>query len=198
MKAVLFDLGNVLVHYDHTQTIAGVAQICSAPVDDVRRILGEVQFDIETGRLSEEGFHAYLRAHAGAGDDQGAFAAAFNSGITRNESALAYAVELEQREGVVVAVISNTTETHAAWLDENVPELREFDLVMMSNEVGMRKPDPAIFRLALELLDVRPEEAIFFDDIAENVTGAQSLGIAGFVHTSWTESRPHLEAWLAA
>lgn len=78
---------------------------------------------------------------------------------------------------------------HVLWLDEHVPELAEFDLVMMSNEVGLHKPDPEIFRLALELLAVEPAAALFIDDLAQNVAAAQALGLAGVVHTDWEITR---------
>ena len=68
---------------------------------------------------------------------------------------------------------------------------------MMSNEVGLLKPDPAIFETALDLLGVLPQQAIFVDDIAENVEAARELGMAGIVHTTWEETCPQLEAWLA-
>ncbi|MGL4648121.1 MAG: HAD-IA family hydrolase, partial [Caldilineaceae bacterium] len=120
----------------------------------------------------------------------------FCAGLARDERALAYAVALEARDGVLVGVISNTNAIHVAWLDEHVPELRTFDLVMMSNEIGLEKPDPAAYRLALELLDVRAEDAIFVDDLAENVLAAQALGLAGIIHRSWDETPELLESWL--
>jgi putative hydrolase of the HAD superfamily len=67
---------------------------------------------------------------------------------------------------------------------------------MMSNEVGLIKPDPAIFTTALDLLDVAPTQAIFIDDIAENVEAARALGITGLVHSDWQETGPALERWL--
>lgn len=198
MKAVLFDLGHVLVHYDHAQTIAGVASQCAAPLDSVGALIERVRSDLEVGRLDEQGFYALMRENAGATDDMEAFTAGFASGLARDEDALAYATELERRDDVIVGVISNTTEAHVHWLDANVPELRDFDLVMMSNEIGMHKPDPAVFRLALELLDIPAANALFVDDLAENVAGAKSVGMAGIVHASWPETRALIESWLAA
>ncbi len=120
----------------------------------------------------------------------------FARGLRRDEAALAYALELEQRPNVLVAVLSNTNEAHVRWLDAHVPELRSFDLVMMSSELGVGKPDPAVFRLALELLDVEAHNALFVDDVAENVAAAQALGIGAIVHTDWATTRPQIEAWL--
>ena len=51
------------------------------------------------------------------------------------------------------------------------------DIVIISAEVGLAKPDPRIYLLALERLDVQPEETIFVDDLQVNVEAARRLGI---------------------
>jgi putative hydrolase of the HAD superfamily len=62
-----------------------------------------------------------------------------------------------------------------------------FDAVVISAEVRLRKPDPAIFHHALELLGLPAEECAFIDDIEHNVRAAEELGITG-VHHMDTES----------
>jgi putative hydrolase of the HAD superfamily len=54
-----------------------------------------------------------------------------------------------------------------------------FDAMVISAEVGLAKPDPRIYRLALAKLGARPEESIFIDDVPANVTAARSIGMAG-------------------
>ena len=198
MKAVIFDLGRVLVHYDHQQTVAATATLANVSVDTLQTLLRTHTHATGVGDLDAEELHALICQHCGVTIDFAAFITAFAAGIGRDEEALAYALSLQQRPDTTVAVMSNTNAAHVLWLDEHLPELREFDLVMMSNEVGLLKPDPAIFETALELLDVTPQQAIFIDDIAENVAAARALGIAGLVHTDWATTRPQLEKWLAA
>ncbi len=198
MKAVIFDLGRVLVHYDHQTTISTTAALWQVPPDALVAIMQEVGADFGLGELDAEAFHALLNTRFGTTAQFEPFIAAFGSGIQRDDAALAYALSLQTRPEVTVAVMSNTNDAHVRWLDDLVPELQEFDLVMMSNEVGLAKPDPAIFEVALELLEITPEQAIFVDDSAANVVAARALGLAGIVHTDWAETRPQLEAWLAA
>lgn len=201
MKAILFDLGRVLVGYDHAQTIASLASVCRNGAADpaaVGALLHAIGDDLLVGRTDTAALHTYFRTHADATADPAAFFAAFTAGISRDEEALAYAVALEHRPDVLVGVISNTNETHVRWLDAHVPELRSFDLVMMSNELGMGKPDPAVFRLALELLDVAPHQTLFVDDVQENVDAATALGMVAILHTDWAFTRPRIEAWLEA
>jgi putative hydrolase of the HAD superfamily len=63
-----------------------------------------------------------------------------------------------------------------------IPADELFDLVIDSSEVGIRKPDPAIFRLTLERLgNIPPERSVFLDDYESNVKAATDLGIRGLL-----------------
>jgi putative hydrolase of the HAD superfamily len=53
-----------------------------------------------------------------------------------------------------------------------------FDVVVESAVVGVRKPEPRIYEIACEKLDVRPVEAVFLDDLGANLKGAKALGMA--------------------
>jgi putative hydrolase of the HAD superfamily len=82
--------------------------------------------------------------------------------------------------GVPTGLLSN------AWGDgyprELFPEL--FDVVVISTEVGMRKPEPRIFWHAADLLGLPPSACIFIDDIPANIAAAEQLGFAGVLHTA--------------
>ena len=69
-----------------------------------------------------------------------------------------------------------------------------FDVVVISGEVGMRKPEPEIFEHTLRLLGLRPEECVFVDDLPHNVAAAAALGIVGVRHRSYAETLAELEA----
>lgn len=195
MKAVLFDLGRVLVHYDHARTRVGLASVCP-PGADVAGLLQPVIEALGLGHMDGAGLYAHFCRTAQVTVSFEAFCSAFCAGIGRDEQALAWALALNARDGVQVGVISNTNALHVEWLDAHVPELRSLPLVLMSNEAGLQKPDPAIYRLALELLDVGAEDALFVDDLAENVQAAQALGMAGIVHSAWPATRGQIESWL--
>jgi putative hydrolase of the HAD superfamily len=68
-----------------------------------------------------------------------------------------------------------------------------FDAIVISGEVGMRKPEPEIFAHVLELLGVRAEETVFVDDLEHNVNAALELGIVGVHHTSYDTTAAQLE-----
>ena len=68
-----------------------------------------------------------------------------------------------------------------------------FDAVVISGEVGMRKPEPEIFAHVLDLLGVRAEETVFVDDLQQNVDAADALGLVGVHHTTYAETAQALE-----
>jgi putative hydrolase of the HAD superfamily len=70
---------------------------------------------------------------------------------------------------------------------------RYFSCFFSSCYVGLRKPDPAIHRLALDVLQIRAEETVFIDDRLENVQGAASLGIHGIRYTGEESLRTELK-----
>ena len=198
MKAVIFDIGNVLVDYNHRKTVDAVAQGAGCTSEDLRRISATFGSGLTIGDNAVRQLYEAIVDETGAAFDYDDFLACFSAGLTRDDKALAYAIELQERPQVTVAVISNTNDGHVSWLDKHLPELQKLDLVMMSNEVFVAKPDAEIYELALELLDLPPEQAVFIDDLEENVNAAEALGIAGFVHDDWAITRPKLEEWLAS
>lgn len=81
--------------------------------------------------------------------------------------------------GVRTALVSNSYGLE--YPREHWP--RMFDATVISAEVGVRKPEPEIYRLALDGLEVRAEDAVFVDDFPQNVAAAEELGMIGVLHT---------------
>lgn len=95
-----------------------------------------------------------------------------------------------RREGVRTALLSNS------WgMDYPREEWDEiFDATVISGEIGMRKPEPAIYRRAAELLEVDPAECVFVDDLGANVKGAVGVGMVGVKFVSAEQAIDELEA----
>jgi epoxide hydrolase-like predicted phosphatase len=87
-----------------------------------------------------------------------------------------------RREGYVTALVTNNVAEFRVHWRAMIPVAELFDRIVDSSEVGIRKPDPAIYRLALEQLgDVPPERSVFLDDYESNVKAANDLGIHGLL-----------------
>jgi epoxide hydrolase-like predicted phosphatase len=72
-----------------------------------------------------------------------------------------------------------------------------FDAVVISAEVGMRKPEPRIFLHVAELLRLDPQECVFIDDIQANITAAEQLGFTGILHTAADDTTARVAELLA-
>ncbi|MEV4422967.1 HAD family phosphatase [Patulibacter sp. NPDC049589] len=88
------------------------------------------------------------------------------------------------RPAVATAALSNSADGARREEERRYGLSDLFDVLVYSHEVGLAKPDPAIYRLTERLLDVRPDEIVFLDDRAENVAAAQACGWHAIRHTS--------------
>jgi len=92
--------------------------------------------------------------------------------------------------GLRTALLSNS------WGNEYDQDLldRLFDTAVISGEVGLRKPEPEIYRLTASRLGVAPAECVFVDDLAPNVRGAVAVGMVGVHHIDTETTLAELEA----
>ncbi|MDP9069137.1 MAG: HAD family phosphatase [Actinomycetota bacterium] len=106
------------------------------------------------------------------------------------EEAMVDAVRRARAAGVKTALLSNS------WGLELYPRavLEEVcDVVVISGEVGLRKPDPAIFELTTGKLDLRPQECVFVDDHPGHLRAAQTVGMTTVLHRNPAETIAQLE-----
>lgn len=101
------------------------------------------------------------------------------AGQTLDEDMLALFRNLKA-SGVPTALLSNSW--GGGYPTELFPDL--FDAVVISAEVGMRKPEPRIFLHAAQLLGLAPEECVFIDDIQANISAAEQVGFTGLLHSA--------------
>ena len=102
-----------------------------------------------------------------------------NSTMYVRPERISYTEEL--RKKYKIALLSNFTNGLEKFLEEVFNIYHLFDLVVSSYNLKIKKPDPRIYEYALEKLGIQPEEAIFIDDLEENVKGAEAVGIKGII-----------------
>jgi epoxide hydrolase-like predicted phosphatase len=148
----------------------------------------------ELGQMTSEECYARAAARAGVAPDL-ARAIAFEAFASRPDEALAIYVAGVRSRGARVAALTNNVAREPELLAR--PELaRLFDLAISSADVGMAKPDAAIFRHAEARLGVRPEEIVFADDVALNVEAARALGWRAVHFKSTPQAIGEIEAAL--
>jgi epoxide hydrolase-like predicted phosphatase len=145
---------------------------------------------LETGSIREEEFEPQLAARLGvsaAGLIDRMFAG------SKPEQLMVSAVQAARRQGIRTGLISNSWGTRR--YDRN--QLEElFDGVVISGEVGIRKPAPEMYRLGAERIDVEPAACVFVDDLPFNLDPAAGLGMATVHHVTADQTIPELERLL--
>lgn len=86
-------------------------------------------------------------------------------------------VDQVRATGVVTALATNQQSYRGTWMLENLPFERSFDIQFHSWQVGLAKPDPEFFTHIVNSLGLEPDEAVFVDDLHENVMGAHAAGL---------------------
>ncbi|WP_406422623.1 HAD family phosphatase [Streptomyces sp. NBC_00873] len=137
--------------------------------------------ELETGKLGAAGFEqalaARLRRTDGSHPEPAGMLAGMFAGLLPDQEMWDLTDELRAR-GTKVAILSNS------WANTYPDRLHDgrFGPVVISGEVGLRKPDPAIYRLLCTRLGLPPERVAFVDDARPNVEGARRAGLHGILH----------------
>jgi putative hydrolase of the HAD superfamily len=99
-----------------------------------------------------------------------------------------------KRLGYKTAILSNMPQEFLNWARVEVPVFREVDAGVFSCELGLVKPEEAIYRALADALGCDYGELVFFDDMEENIAKAAALGIHGFVFQEPEAARRELRA----
>jgi epoxide hydrolase-like predicted phosphatase len=151
---------------------------------------------LERGEIELDDFETWLAEHLSEGLEKPLEAAGIRdrmfAGMGPDEKMID-AVRRAHDAGIKTGLISNS------WGPSGYHESEiegVFDAVLISGEIGMRKPDAEIFLHAAGMIGVSPDECVFVDDLEQNAEGARALGMVGIVHRSARFTVPKLEELL--
>ncbi|TAE38348.1 MAG: HAD family phosphatase [Runella slithyformis] len=186
IKNIIFDLGDVIHNIDMPRAAINFAKLSGKSTDEVVALFQQHQVfrQLETGILSEAAFRDYLRQILACPHLSDAVVdMAWNSLLLDAPPArVARVQELAQQYRVFL--LSNTSSIHIAEVNQimnrtsGIEKLHDlFEITFLSYEMGLMKPDPAIYLRVLEEGGMLASETLFLDDNADNIKSAQSLGI---------------------
>jgi putative hydrolase of the HAD superfamily len=197
VRVVLLDIGGVLVS-EGPMTWGEEWGVDAATLESV---LGELDPDDGTtvGRRDEHWLRTALAARLGLdGAEADRLMAAMWDWYcgTPDEAMLAWVRGLAGR--VRVAGLSNSADGARREEERRYGLTSLLDPILYSHEIGLRKPEPAIYRHACEALGVQPEEIVFVDDRPENVQAAREAGMHAVQHSAPAVTIAAVEELLAA
>ncbi len=176
ITAAIFDIGNVLLPFDYYKAANRLIAENQPPAPPDREKIVAAKQELETGRIHRSEFLKRVRPEFAHTGDEADFLAIWEDIFIPNEPMFALVEELSQR--MPLYLLSNISDIHRESIHRDFPIFRHFRDGVYSYEVGLMKPDPAIFALTAERFGVNPSETLYIDDMPEN---AQAAIQAGFV-----------------
>jgi putative hydrolase of the HAD superfamily len=202
IRSVVFDIGGVLERVDDFEAVLGAAwrERLGMAAEEFMAALAAIDPDnlSETGQMSEAQWTARCAAslHLSRAQTEEFRADVWDWYCGELDAELmAFAASL--RPHVRTAIVSNSAdgarrEELARYAFDDI-----FDPIIYSHEVGLAKPDPAIFELVCLRLDVAPDETIFVDDVPGHCEAARQVGMHAIRHRSTPQSITAITALLA-
>jgi epoxide hydrolase-like predicted phosphatase len=180
IQAILFDIGGVLVRTIDRAPRQALAERLGMSASDLEALVfgGESGQQAQLGQVDEAEQWAYACRQVNWPVERAVeFRMQFFGGDELDAALLAYIRRLHQ--AYKTGIISNAMNGTRALIEGSWAMTPLFDAVVLSGEVGVMKPDPRIYQLALARLEVQPGQAVFIDDFQHNIDGARAVGMQG-------------------
>lgn len=178
----LFDLGNTVIKLAYERVMENICKSASVTRDELLEIFEAPASyrDMERGTASFADFHETLRQRAGYRGSLQDFQAIWTDFFDGPIAGIEEVIE-EVRKKYRVAFLSNSNEVHAEVIPRVFAGLfRKDDRFIFSYRFQCAKPDPELYRRALEVVGALPQQVVFIDDLLENVHAARALGMQAF------------------
>ncbi len=186
-KFLYFDLGRVLVDFSHPRMFAQIAAVAGCEAAQVEQLLfaSGLNEQYERGELSTEEFYEAFCRQLGKRPPLEELLAAASAIFELNTSMLPVVAQLAAARWPM-GILSNTCAAHWDYCTRRFRLLTDglFRVHALSFEIGVTKPDAAIFRAAAEQAGVEPTNIFYTDDIPGHVEAARAAGFDAVVYTS--------------
>jgi FMN phosphatase YigB (HAD superfamily) len=184
-KAVVFDIGNVLLDFDYGRTARAIEKSCKLSAPELHKHLAKSPlFDaFESGQINGEKFFSEFQKISCFSGPIDEFAERFGDIFTENPEMIAFNENLRARE-IPTYILSNTNEFSIRWIRKRYPFFANFSGYIFSHEHGCMKPGAHIYEVVEEMSGLRGPALFYMDDREENIAAAQVRGWQAVHHTA--------------
>jgi HAD superfamily hydrolase (TIGR01549 family) len=184
IKAVIFDLGNVLIDFDYRIAVNRILQFTDKSPKQIFELFFDSQLTalFEEGKISPNDFFLRVKEMLNLKLDYESFLPIWNEIFflsPKNEQV--YNLAMALKKNYSLALISNIDVLHLDYIKKKFSAFDHFDNIIASCEIQVRKPEPLIYQKTLDALGVLPQNTFYTDDRPELVESANRLGLKGFV-----------------
>ena len=180
IKAVLFDLGKVLLHFDFDPAFRRLARHCDSSPKDIEAFFIQSGLEVlyDGGKISSKHFFRVIKKTLGVRLGFDGFRKIWNHIFTPIGPMVRLVQKLRPRYRLVL--ISNTNAMHYEYAKRRYPVLRHFHRHILSYKEKTRKPDERIYRTAIRACRAKPSEIFYIDDRSDLTEAAGELGLHTF------------------
>jgi HAD superfamily hydrolase (TIGR01509 family) len=181
-RAIIFDIGRVLIRVDVGRALSGLAQgIALSPEEIWSSLQSDPRWlDWQEGRISPRDWYSHVVQKLGGSLTFEQFTDAWNRSLDPNPiHETSFLDGLSQRYRL--ALLSNTDPMHVAHMESTYDFFKFFPVRGYSCSLGISKPNPLIYEHALQACKVPAREAVYIDDVPAYAEAAQRLGMTGIV-----------------
>ncbi len=202
VKAIIFDYGNVISQAATGDASEDLKRLSGIPADVFSSVYERFRFDFDRGLISGEEMYRKLLLEDGYVEQ------ANNTDLLKKiaqcdleswrpirEDVCAWISEL-QAAGYKIGILSNMPYEFLDLYENEIPPFVQADFACYSCRIKLIKPEKEIYEYTLNGLGVEAGEAVFFDDVQENVDGALNVGINAFLWTGLEKGKMDLEQHL--
>ncbi len=178
MKSVVFDIGNVIFYWNPEPVLKEFFQNTDMDYFTLRNgPFREYWLDLDRGKVTEETIVQAISEETGVSAEQcRTLMDRLRHALILNRDTLQLIHRLKSKK-IQLTCLSNISYSFWNYLKDHYSLWSLFDDLIISAEVHLIKPDPAIFHLLIQRLDVNADDIVFIDDRPENVESAASTGI---------------------
>lgn len=173
-RALLFDIGNVLVRFDFSPAAQKFASLSRATAQEVLSLMAPFKDDLESGRIADEDFITQSVERIGFRGTREDFVQIWGDIFTANDPMIARVKQLSGQ--MPLYLFSNTSGLHKAWLFEKFDVFGLFAGGIYSHEAHCMKPHEPIFHQAINAFGLEPERTLYIDDLPDNIATGRRLG----------------------
>ena len=176
-KAVVFDLGKVLLDFDYTIAARKIAARGKMTADKIKHFIDHspLLFRYETGLVTKQQFYNEICAVTGFCGGLDDFAECF-SGIFAPIEPMVQLQAAVRQGGIPTYIFSNTNELAVNYIRRTFPFFANFDGYILSYEQGAMKPDAKIYEVVEQQSGHRQSEILYLDDRPENIAAGAARG----------------------
>lgn len=183
LDALILDLGNVLAFHDNTKLFAEMARAFDTTPEAMKaRLDGGLWERVNRGQLPGDSLRVELVQRLGKELTPKQWVDVWTCHFSINEPMVSMVQFLVGQ--VKLVLLSNTHDQHVAFVRPQLPVLEQFDGLVLSCDVGLIKPEKAIYEKALSVAGTSPWKTAYFDDIKSYAIAATQVGMHGRVFTT--------------